>query len=128
MFARLITMGLATWILVSAAAFGPPRGIFVLMLVVAFGTFASEVAAFYRDRYRFWTSALAVLLILSGFFLTRDLFLMWNNILCGLAIFGLSMVRAKVLRDGTWVPWSRNPASEENYEDIARRNRADVHP
>ena len=129
MFARLITMGIATWILVAAAYFRPPGPLFLLMLVVAFGLFASEVAAFYKDKYRFWTSALGVILILSGFFLqVHDLFLMWNNILCGLAVFTLSMVRSKVLRGGTWVPWSRNRESEENYEDIARRNRADLRP
>jgi len=104
-FARMLSILIATWILVAAFAFSPPPPLFVCMIVVGLISIGAEVLAMYRSRLRFIDTVLALFLTFSGFLLSTggsDL-LLWNNFFSGVALFVLSMIPARIKR-GPWMP------------------------
>lgn len=105
MFARMINILIATWVLVAAFAWPMPTALFVAMVLVGLGVIAGSVLHMYRGRFRAVTLVFAALLVVSGFlFQARTDFILWNNFLCGVAIGVLSLLSTKETRRGRWIP------------------------
>ncbi|MGA9525323.1 MAG: SPW repeat protein [Myxococcaceae bacterium] len=112
----MVNILLATWLFVAAFAFNATTAQFWSVLLVSILVVTIEVLSMWRNDLRFVDTALGLWLIFSVWLLPpRNDFVYWNNIICGLLIAVMSMVRTRV-KHRPWVP-SRNGYQKANEED-----------
>jgi SPW repeat len=114
--ARMVNILLATWLFVTAFAFNATTAQFWSILLVSVLVLTFEVLSMWRNDLRYVGTALGLWLIVSVWLLpTRNDFIYWNNIVCGLLIAVMSMISSR-LKHRPWVP-SRDGYQKANEKD-----------
>ncbi len=112
----MVNILLATWLFVTAFAFNAATAQFWSLLLVSVLVVAFEALSMWRNELRFVDTVLGLWLVLSVWLLPpRNDFIYWNNIVCGLLIVVMSMIRSRVKHE-PWVP-SRDGYQKANKED-----------